>query len=55
MVYDTKIWHIPIAKFDNRDDLTTFVREDSSNWKKEDVDNIHQGLSRALKTLANLS
>ncbi len=55
MVYDTKIWNIPIAKFDNRNDLTTFVREDSSSWKEEDVDKIHDGLSDALKTLSELS
>ncbi len=31
---------IPTAFFDNRDDLTTFLREDASQWKKEDVDKI---------------
>ncbi len=55
LVYDTKVWNIPIAKFDNRNDLTTFVREDKSSWDRDDVDKIHKGLSGALETLANLS
>ncbi len=54
-VYDTKVWNIPIAKFDNRNDLTTFIREESSTWTEDDIDNIHDGLSDALKTLAELS
>lgn len=54
-VYDTKTWNIPIARFDNREDLTTFVREDKSSWVKEDIEKIHNGLSKALKTLAELS
>ncbi|MBF0361741.1 MAG: hypothetical protein HQK49_12060 [Oligoflexia bacterium] len=50
-VYDTKAYHLPIAKFDNREDLTTFVREDKSKWNKADVQKIHNGLSNALKSL----
>ncbi len=55
LVYDTKTWNIPIARFDNRDDLTTFVRKDKSDWNEAEVKAIHEGLSNALTTLAKLS
>jgi hypothetical protein len=54
LVYDTKIWNIPVAVFDNKEDLTTFVREEPENWKKEDVDLIYLGLKNAFETLFNL-
>ncbi len=47
-----KKYNLPIARFDNRQDRTTFVREAKSAWKKEDVDALHGGLKRALDTLA---
>ncbi len=52
--YVTRTWHIPMAPFDNRDDLTSFIREDRENWNQEDIDKIHKGLSGALGTLADL-
>ncbi|MBW2528901.1 MAG: hypothetical protein JRI23_32295 [Deltaproteobacteria bacterium] len=53
--YENKVYHLPVARFDNRKDLTTFVREDRSTWKKEDVDALHSGLAEALGTLASIA
>lgn len=53
--YVNKVWHVPVARFDNRQDLTTFVREDRASWKKQDVDRLHRGLAEALGTLASIA
>ncbi len=50
--YAAKVYHLPVARFDNRNDLTTFVREDRSLWKPGDVTAIHQGLKAAFDQLA---
>jgi len=50
-----KTWHLPIARFDNRTDKTTFIRSDPKTWKKEDVDAVHGELKRALDRLWNLA
>lgn len=50
--YETKVYHLPVARFDNRGDLTTFVREDQKLWKAEDVKAIHSGLKAAFDQLA---
>lgn len=42
---------VPIARFDNRSDKTSFIREDSTKWQKADVEEIHTGLSGALDRL----
>lgn len=47
-----KTWHLPVARFDNRADKTTFVRAEPSAWKKEDADRLHQGLAEALGRLS---
>lgn len=49
--YATKVYHLPVARFDNRKDLTTFVREDQSLWKAEDVKALHGGLKAAFDEL----
>ncbi len=49
--YATKVYHLPVARFDNRKDLTTFVREDQRLWKPEDVKAIHGGLKAAFDEL----
>ncbi|MFC1706829.1 hypothetical protein ACFL59_08420 [Planctomycetota bacterium] len=51
--YVMKTYYLPVARFDNREDLTTFVREDRSAWAKEDVDKLHDGLKGAFATLAD--
>ena len=48
----TRVYHLPEARFDNRTDLTTFVREDQKLWKAEDVKAIHSGLKSAFDQLA---
>ena len=49
--YTTKVYHLPVARFDNRRDLTTFVREDPSRWKPGEVAALHQGLKAAFDQL----
>lgn len=44
--------HLPVAIFDNRSDLTTFVREDKASWHPNDVLLLHEGLRGACATLA---
>jgi len=42
---------LPFARFDNRTDLTSFLRADSPDWDEHDVQRVHRGLSDALKAL----
>lgn len=44
-------YHLPLARFDNRKDLTTFVRNDRAKWKPDEVKALHDGLAGALKQL----
>lgn len=44
-------YHLPVAMFDNRADLTTFVRGDASTWPREDARVLHEGLRGAFATL----
>ena len=50
--YVMKTYYLPLARFDNRQDLTTFIREDRSAWKQDDIDKLHNGLKSAFATLA---
>jgi hypothetical protein len=45
-------FHLPVSRFDNRDDKTTFVREDRAKWPAESVRVLHAGLREALAHLA---
>ena len=47
-----KVFHLPVARFDNRKDKTTFVRAEPSAWQAEDVDALHGGLAAAFSRLA---
>ncbi len=47
-----KTWHLPVARFDNRSDRTTFVRKATSEWQPAEVASIHGELGRALGVLA---
>lgn len=49
--YRSRTFTLPVAFFDNRQDKTTFVREDKAKWKKTDVDALHGELKRAMDTL----
>ncbi|GKT35919.1 hypothetical protein ADUPG1_008981 [Aduncisulcus paluster] len=48
---DKKDYFMPIGKFDNRDDKTTFARGPKAEWKTEDVAAISKGLEDAFKGL----
>ena len=45
-------YHLPIARFDNRVDKTTFVRAEPTAWKPADVAALHGGLAEAFGRLA---
>jgi hypothetical protein len=49
---DGQQWDVPIARFDNRVDKTTFIRDDRSSWKESDVRAVHDGLRQALSRLS---
>jgi hypothetical protein len=42
---------LPVARFDNRVDKTSFLRAERADWRKEDVAAVHAGLSGALTQL----
>ena len=46
---------IPVARFDNRKDKTTFVRGDRAQWSAGDVAALHSGLAGALEKLAGMT
>ncbi|HLE01261.1 MAG TPA: hypothetical protein VJB59_13445 [Bdellovibrionota bacterium] len=48
-----RTYHLPIARFDNRVDKTSFIRDDRSVWKPADVEAVHEGLKGALTRLAS--
>jgi hypothetical protein len=48
-------YHLPVARFDNRVDKTTFVRADRAAWKPDDVRRLHAGLAEALARLAKVA
>ncbi len=50
IVSEGQKFNIPAARFDNRNDLTTFVRDDE-NWKEEDMQALENGLAGSLKEL----
>jgi hypothetical protein len=47
-----KTYHLPIARFDNRVDKTSFIRAERAAWKPEDVRAVREGLKQALDQLA---
>ncbi len=45
--------YLPMARFDNRVDKTSFLRNEPSSWTKDQVSQLHSGLLGALQQLAN--
>ncbi len=45
--YEAKKYYLPVGRFDNRVDLTTFVRVPREQWPAADVKKIHDGLKAA--------
>lgn len=48
---DGQIWYLPVARFDNREDLTTFVRDGEGRWAPADVERLRAGLEQAFAEL----
>lgn len=51
VVHRSRVFHLPVARFDNRKDKTSFVRADPAAWSKSDVEALHAGLKSALDVL----
>jgi hypothetical protein len=47
-----RVFHLPVERFDNRIDKTTFVRDDPARWPRSGVEALHGGLREALGRLA---
>jgi hypothetical protein len=45
-------YHLPVARFDNRIDRTSFIRADPKTWALADVKAVHEGLQGAFEKLA---
>ncbi len=43
-----KTYHLPIGRFDNRVDKTTFVRDEPEKWDEKLVEELHAGLAEGL-------
>jgi hypothetical protein len=48
-------YHIPIGRFDNRVDKTSFIRNNPSSWSDDDVALVHNGLKSGLDQIAQLA
>ena len=46
-----KTFALPIGRFDNRVDQTTFAHDDESEWKEEDIRKLHDSLTGAFSSL----
>ena len=47
-----KQYDLQVTRFDNRNDLTTFVRDPRETWKEEDIKAIHEELKITMARLA---
>lgn len=47
-----RTFEVPLARFDNRVDKTSFIRDDENTWRPEQVSAIHEGLKTALMKLS---
>ena len=45
------VYHLPLGRFDNKVDKTTFAHADVSAWKKTDVTNLRTALNKAFAPL----
>ena len=46
-------FHVPVARFDNRTDRTTFVRKGPANWTADEIAGLQAGLKEALDALVD--
>jgi hypothetical protein len=49
--FETKVYYLPAARFDNRQDKTSFVRKPQARWTPEEIKPLHEGLAGALQTV----
>lgn len=49
---DGRTFHLPVGRFDNRVDKTTFVREEPGSWAAADVEALQKGMREAFDQLA---
>ncbi len=47
------VFHVPVARFDNRVDRTTFVRGPREGWREDQVKALREGLGTALRGLVS--
>lgn len=45
-------YHLPLGRFDNRVDKTSFIREDEADWSAEDVGALQDGMREAFDQIA---
>lgn len=50
--YRTRVYHLPVGRFDNRKDKTSFIRNGRDAWKKDEIQALHGGLKEALTQIA---
>jgi hypothetical protein len=46
-----RTWHVPAGVIDNRSDMTSFLRADAKEWKKQDIDTITNALKATVDTM----
>jgi hypothetical protein len=51
---DGKKFLVPVARFDNRKDKTSFLREDAAKWNPEQVRDIHDNMKDAFSRLMSV-
>ena len=44
-------YHLPVGRFDNRVDRTTFIRGEKADWATEDVDMLQKGMREAFDNI----
>jgi hypothetical protein len=49
-VYVWRSWNLPVGRFDNRNDLTSFIRNEK--WEEAEIAALHGGLKEAFDKLA---
>jgi hypothetical protein len=49
-----RTYTVPLARFDNRVDKTSFIRKDVTEWRPAEIAAVHEGLKAALTKLAQL-
>lgn len=47
----SQTFYLPISRFDNRIDKTSFIRKDPKAWQKTEVQALHESLKRAFQAL----